>query len=70
MSGHDQVRVWKDPDERGASAHPSGEINLTVAGGLDRVGPTTSFTVHCYPSVDGTCPLTFTQPICPPLTRP
>jgi hypothetical protein len=35
MSGNDLVRLWKDPDERGDTAHPAGEITLNaLSGGL------------------------------------
>jgi len=40
MSNH-LVRVWKDPDERGAAAHPSGEIDLAaLSGGGGDLPPT------------------------------
>jgi len=28
MSGHDEVRIWKNPDERGEGMHPAGDIDL------------------------------------------
>jgi hypothetical protein len=36
MSGNDLVRLWKDPDERGDAAHPSGDITLdALSGGVE-----------------------------------
>jgi hypothetical protein len=37
MSGNDLVRLWKDPDERGDVAHPSGEISLDDLSGAGQM---------------------------------
>jgi hypothetical protein len=40
MSGYELVRAWKDPDERGDTAHPAGEISLDALNGAgDPEGP-------------------------------
>jgi len=40
MSGYDLVRSWKDPDERGETAHPAGDITLDrLSGGLSQTRP-------------------------------
>jgi hypothetical protein len=59
VSGNDLVRVWKDPDERGAIAHPAGEITLDdLSGGLVVFPPAGSFWWQCpSPSFCGVwCP--------------
>jgi len=54
MSGHDLVRVWKDADERGEAAHPSGEVDLTaLSGGAFGMPPGT-----LGHETRGCCPLT------------
>jgi hypothetical protein len=34
MTGDDLVRAWKDPEERDAVAHPSGDVDLDLTGAL------------------------------------
>jgi hypothetical protein len=74
MSGYEQVRSWKDLDERGDAAHPSGEIDLaSLSGGAAAGQAEGTFRLStfgcCGQSFDYSCP--FTQsPTCPIPPRP
>jgi hypothetical protein len=73
MSGYEQVRSWKDLDERGDAAHPSGEINLAgLSGGAATANMTLAPICQTWDgcrSLDLPCPVTFT-PRCPPRPLP
>jgi len=75
MSGYELVRVWKDAEERGDTAHPSGEIHLAALSGGAAAGqaytlPNTCHPWVCGPSIDYTCPLTIFPTCGPPEPRP
>jgi hypothetical protein len=62
--GNDLVRAWKDPDERGTTAHPAGEIGLNALVGAG--GTFETFNVGTFGCCNDTFVLCSFFISCPP----